>query len=371
VVEPIRSQPVQDIVAYLDGELDARAAAQVKQRCANDDAWRLEMGQLQQIWGYLDHLPRSQANERFTDSTIAMVAVQTGREAAGLRARLAAWRRRRGATAAALMATVAVAVAAFAVTGWGLRRAERQVLRGRPDATQRAPGPARPGGRTVANVPLPGRRLERLPADLSPADIPVLERWVRNYLLNRPEVRQLIARHRFMDELTKEERRELLQLDEPLRRERIMLFLTRHPRTKTLFRRLVDEEAIDRLRPHLSGRAREALDEAGSLDEKRQVVERWVQLLGPNRRDSPAGRPFPMQIGHEELERFFAEELARDVRERLLLMPREEMLAQLQQLYRRRQRIASPDSAYSHRPRPTDGRKRRGNHRRPAFERRP
>jgi anti-sigma factor RsiW len=71
------TDPVEvDLVAYLDGELDAAELQRVEDRLSHDPVYRTRLRQLQGIWDLLDELPRSSVNESFTRSTVEMVAVQ-------------------------------------------------------------------------------------------------------------------------------------------------------------------------------------------------------------------------------------------------------------------------------------------------------
>lgn len=67
---------IEQLVAYLDGELDPEAARRIEQRLASDPAFRARLQQLQRTWDLLDDLPRSEATSTFTRSTVEMVAVQ-------------------------------------------------------------------------------------------------------------------------------------------------------------------------------------------------------------------------------------------------------------------------------------------------------
>src|SRR5688572_28086867 len=82
----------EQIVAYLDGELDAETEARVVRRLAEDAAYRSRLSQLQQAWDLLDNLRGSEGDEDFVQSTVAMVAVQAEEEARTMR--LKAVRRR-------------------------------------------------------------------------------------------------------------------------------------------------------------------------------------------------------------------------------------------------------------------------------------
>src|SRR5437868_11163307 len=71
----------EEIVAYLDGELGADEQARVEIKLRENAAYRLRLNQLQQAWDLLDNLRGTEADDEFTASTVAMVAVQAEQEA--------------------------------------------------------------------------------------------------------------------------------------------------------------------------------------------------------------------------------------------------------------------------------------------------
>lgn len=71
----------EDIVAYLDGELDAETSRQIEARLATDAVARRTLQRLEQAWDALDTLPRADLDEGFTRSTVEMVAVAAGKQA--------------------------------------------------------------------------------------------------------------------------------------------------------------------------------------------------------------------------------------------------------------------------------------------------
>ena len=64
-----------DLVAYLDGELEQKAARHIEQKLAADGEFRERLHQYQQAWDLLDELPKTRVGDRFTDTTLEMVAV--------------------------------------------------------------------------------------------------------------------------------------------------------------------------------------------------------------------------------------------------------------------------------------------------------
>src|SRR5688500_20392718 len=60
----------QEIVAYLDGELDPAAAARVERRMAEDPRYNARLNQLEKTWDLLDSLGPTEADDSFTQSTV-------------------------------------------------------------------------------------------------------------------------------------------------------------------------------------------------------------------------------------------------------------------------------------------------------------
>ncbi len=120
----------QEIVAYLDGELDPAAAARVEKRMAEDPRYNARLNQMEKAWDLLDTLGRTEADDSFTHSTVAMVAlkaeddVHAGAKATG-RKRSLAWL---GLGTAAAIA----AVGAYLVVDQRLNRDNRELVRDLP-----------------------------------------------------------------------------------------------------------------------------------------------------------------------------------------------------------------------------------------------
>jgi anti-sigma factor RsiW len=120
----------EEIVAYLDGELDMESAAKVERRLADDPRYNARLNQLQRAWDMLDNLRRSEADDDFVNSTVAMVAVQA-EDAAKTQALRAV--RRRNYTWLALTAVLALSAAtAFIAFQQRLSRDNRQLVRDLP-----------------------------------------------------------------------------------------------------------------------------------------------------------------------------------------------------------------------------------------------
>ncbi len=70
----------EELVAYLDGELDAEAARRLDARLAEDAALRDKLEQHRRAWELLDELPRTDVDAQFTQTTVEMVAVSMADE---------------------------------------------------------------------------------------------------------------------------------------------------------------------------------------------------------------------------------------------------------------------------------------------------
>jgi anti-sigma factor RsiW len=119
-----------DLVAYLDGELDAARTRAVEERLSSDAAYRRQLRELQQAWDLLDQLPKADVDETFTQTTLAMVAVSVSGEveqAQVRRGRTRRWLRWTGSVAA-----VAAFAAGYVAVSIVVSRENRRLLRDLP-----------------------------------------------------------------------------------------------------------------------------------------------------------------------------------------------------------------------------------------------
>ena len=99
----------EQLVAYLDGELDEPTKQRIEARLAVDPGLREALSRLERTWDLLDDLDQANVDETFTQSTIQMVALAASDEIR-LREEEAPRRRRRrwlvggGSVAAAALA---------------------------------------------------------------------------------------------------------------------------------------------------------------------------------------------------------------------------------------------------------------------------
>src|SRR5262245_36123101 len=104
--KPLSETEREDLVAYLDGELDEEAARAVESKLNLDARARTEADELQRAWDLLDYLPQAEPSPTFTERTVSRITA--------LRPTAPAARRRRRAWAVAAGWAAAVLLAAAA-----------------------------------------------------------------------------------------------------------------------------------------------------------------------------------------------------------------------------------------------------------------
>jgi anti-sigma factor RsiW len=123
-------QESQQIVAYLDGELDAVANAEIEKRLADDAEFALRLQQLQRAWDLLDDLPRANNNIDFTRSTVELVTVSAEDDLQATKnlatqKKIQSWLIRSGLVSFAILL-------GWFLGDWYFGRAQRQLLRDLP-----------------------------------------------------------------------------------------------------------------------------------------------------------------------------------------------------------------------------------------------
>lgn len=68
-----RSRQLEEIVAYLDGELTPQESAQVERRLASDDDYRRQLQGIERAWAALDQLPLATVDDHFAKTTMELV----------------------------------------------------------------------------------------------------------------------------------------------------------------------------------------------------------------------------------------------------------------------------------------------------------
>lgn len=102
------------LVAYLDGELDEESRRLIDRRLAVEPELRDALGRLEQTWDMLDGLERSSVENTFTQSTLEMVTQVAAEDVRQELAEAPRRRRRRRLVVSASM--VAAAAAGFLIT---------------------------------------------------------------------------------------------------------------------------------------------------------------------------------------------------------------------------------------------------------------
>lgn len=95
----------EQLVAYLDGELDHETGRRVEELLATDPAVRDTLEKLEGTWDLLDSLGRAHVDEFFTRSTLEMVAVAAADDAEQEKQEAPRRRRRQWLIAAASVLT--------------------------------------------------------------------------------------------------------------------------------------------------------------------------------------------------------------------------------------------------------------------------
>lgn len=104
---PSADPQLEEIVAYLDGELSAEDCARVERRLASDEDYRQQLQGIERAWTALDELPMATVDDRFSRTTLTMVVEDATQELEARTRAMPITRRRRwlamtfGAAAAA------------------------------------------------------------------------------------------------------------------------------------------------------------------------------------------------------------------------------------------------------------------------------
>src|SRR5262245_46533002 len=129
------SAPVlEELVAYLDGELSPDECRQVEERLANDADYREQLHELDRAWDALDSLPSTVPDDDFARTTIEMVTLaareeqkeRSAQDASAHRGRRQWW----------TLAAAAMVLATFFAARWFLPNANDRLLNDLPLLTQ-------------------------------------------------------------------------------------------------------------------------------------------------------------------------------------------------------------------------------------------
>ena len=78
----LTSRQREDLVAYLDGELDEEESEQIERLLVRSETARREVDSLERTWDLLDALPQVRASETFTARTMSTIRVTEGHTSA-------------------------------------------------------------------------------------------------------------------------------------------------------------------------------------------------------------------------------------------------------------------------------------------------
>ena len=120
----------EQLVAYLDGELDPKASQRIEELLANDPQVRQTLQQLDRTWDLLDELDQPPIGDRFTQTTLEMVAVAATEDAQ--RAQAAIPRRRLRRLFIVAGSLLAAGLAGFLTTAMVRSAPNRQLVRDLP-----------------------------------------------------------------------------------------------------------------------------------------------------------------------------------------------------------------------------------------------
>ena len=117
--EQLRLTPDEraDLVAYIDGELPEAPSRVISTKLTQSATARREVEMLQKTWELLDHLPRPQAPEQFSEKTISQIRRLETKHRTWEPA-LAVWTARLARVAVYLLLGAVSLGAGFAFTRW-------------------------------------------------------------------------------------------------------------------------------------------------------------------------------------------------------------------------------------------------------------
>jgi hypothetical protein len=97
----------EQLVAYLDGELDARSRGELEQRLLEDESLRGRLHDLQRSWDWLEQLPSAPPSDKLVESTLELVVSDLDRPGVRTPSRgKRGWRWPAAITAACLLAAL-------------------------------------------------------------------------------------------------------------------------------------------------------------------------------------------------------------------------------------------------------------------------
>lgn len=119
-----------DLIAYLDGEMDAETRQKIERCLAEDPQLVQRMREHQRAWDLLDDLPREEVRDDFAQTTLQMVAVAAGGDVQEHASE--ANHRRRWVWGTVGVSLIAASLAGFWLASSRLARPNRQLLHDLP-----------------------------------------------------------------------------------------------------------------------------------------------------------------------------------------------------------------------------------------------
>ncbi len=121
---------LEELVAYLDGELAPEQAQEVEQRLVSDPQYRTRLQELERTWEMLDLLPQHPISDNFTETTVELVAVQAEQDVQTRQ--LEVVRKRRSLRLVLVFATLGACIAGFGLIWSWQQRDQRRFLQDLP-----------------------------------------------------------------------------------------------------------------------------------------------------------------------------------------------------------------------------------------------
>ena len=125
--EKMTSEQRENLVAYLDGELDEVQTHEMERTLSRSLEARHEVDMLTRTWELLDTLPKSKASEEFSKRTLSSIKVEDLKQSGAGWFHSAIWRRRMSMVLWGLGLIVA-ASAAFSVSRYGISDESTQLV---------------------------------------------------------------------------------------------------------------------------------------------------------------------------------------------------------------------------------------------------
>ena len=119
-----------ELIAYLDGELDAEATRRIEERLLDDGLLRARLSEYQRSWDMLDDLPHHEASQAFARSTLETVAASTSQLVEQHRGQ--AWRNKLWRHGAIALGAAVALFAGYMLTRYALIAPARQLAEDLP-----------------------------------------------------------------------------------------------------------------------------------------------------------------------------------------------------------------------------------------------